>query len=519
MNLGSLIQTTATRFSNKTAVIDGEKSFTFREFNERINKLAHSLINKLGLVKGDRVALLLNNRYQYMESRLALEKCGVVWVPLNTLLAEADLYYIIKDSGARALITEKEFLPRISRSISDFNLTTVWVGEHAIISDSIDYNYEELVQAGSPNILKTEVEFADLCSLNYTSGTTGKPKGVMLTHGNWINVYRNMLVDRDINSDDILAHIGPLTHASGSYFMPYFLKGATNLIIQGGFNIPVFLETIQRKKITAFTCVPTMLVRLLNYPELSKFDLSSLRNIGYGAAPMPLEVIKEAIDKFGPVFTQNYGQTEAYMTITYLSKAEHVANGSEAEQKRISSVGRPYTFVEVRIVDEEGKDVPVGQPGEIIVRSEHVMQGYWKLPVETSKVIKDGWLYTGDVAMRDQDGYIYLVDRKKDMIISGGFNIYPREVEEALYSHTAVMEAAVIGVPDKEWGEKVKALVVLKAGCTISEEDLKAFCKEKIGFKAPRVIQYLSEIPKNSTGKIDKKVIRQLYGHVDLAVG
>lgn len=511
MNLGYLVRTAAAKYTDRTAVVEGEARISFRQFNERINRLARGCLDKLGLARGDRVALLLNNCHQYMEARLALEKCGVIWVPLNTLLGEGELAYIIRDSEVKAIVTEKLFFPKISEVIRELGLATVWVGPAPQELAFRIHGFEDLIAGGDPGEPPVEVGAGDFCSINYTSGTTGKPKGVLMSQNNWINVYRNMLVDRDIRSDDVLAHIGPLTHASGSYFMPYFLKGAANVIIPGGFNIPLFVQTLEREKVTTFTCVPTMLIRLINHPDLKKYHLGSLRNIGYGAAPAPVEVIKEAIGVFGPILTQNYGQTEAYMTVSYLPKEEHQVEGPEAVTRRLASVGRPYTFVEVRIVDDLGRDIKPGERGEIIVRSDHVMQGYWRLPGETAEVLKEGWLYTGDVATVDEDGYIYLLDRKKDMIISGGFNIYPREVEEALYTHPSVMEAAVIGVPDPEWGEKVKALVMLKEGKNVSEEELISYCKERIGFKCPRVIEFVSEIPKSGTGKIDKKALRQRY--------
>lgn len=509
MNLGYLVRTAAKKYESRTAVVDGTVRISFRQFNQRINRLAHSFMTKLCLTKGDRVALLLNNCHHYMEARLALEKCGITWVPLNTLLGEGELAYIIRDAELKAIITENSFISRIREVVSDLKLAAVWVGCALGDEDFQGFDYEDLIAGGSPEEPAAEVDAGDICSINYTSGTTGKPKGVVLSQGNWINVYRNMLVDRDIRTDDVIAHIGPLTHASGSYFMPYFIKGATSVIIPGGFNIPLFLETVEREKVTAFTCVPTMIIRLLNHPDLRKYDLSSLRNIGYGAAPMPVEVIRESLEVFGPILTQNYGQTEAYMTISNLPREEHLVEGSDEVTGRLASVGRPYTFVEVRIVDDNGQDIKPGERGEIIVCSEHVMQGYWKLPEETAEVLKGGWLYTGDVATVDKDGYIYLLDRKKDLIISGGFNIYPREVEEVLYTHPFIMEAAVIGVPDSVWGEKVKALVVLKEGKEITAEELSSYCKEKIGFKSPRVIEFVTELPKSGTGKIDKKALRE----------
>lgn len=278
--------------------------------------------------------------------------------------------------------------------------------------------------------------------------------------------------------------------------------------VQGGFDIPRLLATIDEEKVTAFTCVPTMLIRLLGHQDLKNHDLSSLRNIGYGASSMPVEKIREAMEVFGPILTQNYGLTEAYMTVCTLPKHDHKLSGTPEEVKRLGATGRPYTFVEVRVVDENFQDVTPGERGEIVIRSDHVMQGYWRLPEETAKAFRDGWLLSGDVATVDEQGYVYIVDRKKDLIISGGFNIYPREVEEALYEYPAVEEAAVIGVADPEWGESVKAFVVLRKGSQTTEKELIDFCKTKIGFKKPRYVAIVSELPKSSTGKIDKKLLK-----------
>lgn len=509
MNLGYLLARASQYFSDRIALIEEGKRFTFRQFNQRVNRLANGLLG-LGLAKGDRVGLLLENCHQYLEARSALEKCGIVYIPLNILLSAEEQSYILADAGARAVICSARFLERVERMRRQLPRLETVVAVGAAVEGQAGYReFERLVEEGSPSEPPVEVSSTDLCSLNYTSGSTGRPKGVMLSQGNWMAVYRNMLVDRDIQRDDLLGHIGPLTHASGSYFFPYLLRGAASLIIPGGADIDRLLFTIARERITAFTCVPTVLQRILNHPELHRYDLSSLRNIGYGAAPMPVEQIRQAIKVFGPILTQNYGLTEAYMTVCNLRKEDHVLEGELS--RRLASVGRPYTFVEVRVVDEQGNDLPPGEKGEIIVRSDHVMQGYWNLPQETAAVLREGWLYTGDVALTDEDGYIYIVDRKKDMIISGGFNIYPREVEEVLYSHPAVREAAVIGVPDPDWGEIVRAVVVVDAGAGLREEDLMVYCREKLGFKRPKEIRFIAEMPHTSTGKIDKKALRQEF--------
>lgn len=512
MNLGFLLATTARRMQDKVCLIDTNYRVGFREFNSRVNRIAHGLLN-LRLAKGERIGLLMPNCHQYLEARCAVEKDGLVYVPLNTMLATQEQQYILNDAEVAAMICDITFLDRIlglRPRIPSLRLILCVGAAQAGREDRENglYDFDAVQATGSTEEPGVEVVPDDLCSLNYTSGTTGKPKGAMLTHGNWINVSRNMLVDRDIREDDIVAHIGPLTHASGAYFMPYFLRGATNVIVPGGFDIPNLFATIERERVTAFTCVPTMLIRMLGHPALGNHDLSSLRNIGYGASPMPVEKIREAIDAFGPILTQNYGLTEAYMTVCTLPKQDHKLTGTPEEVARLRATGRPYTFVEVRVVDDVFRDVAPGERGEIVVRSDHVMKGYWRLPEETEKAFHDGWLLSGDVATVDEQGYVYIVDRKKDVIISGGFNIYPREVEEALHQHPAVQEAAVIGVDDPVWGESVKAFVVLRKGAQAGEEELIEFCKATVGFKKPRYLEILAELPKSSTGKIDKRVLK-----------
>ncbi len=512
MNLGFLLATTARLMQDKVCLIDGEYRVGFREFNARVNHVAHGLLD-LGLQKGERAGLLMPNCHQYLEARCAVEKDGMVYVPLNTMLATEEQHYILNDAEVAAMVCDITFLDRLltlQPQIPSLRLI-LCVGAAQSGRENREkgvYDFEAVLAAGSSEEPGVEVGPEDLCSLNYTSGTTGRPKGAMLTQGNWIAVSRNMLVDRDIQEDDILAHVGPLTHASGAYFMPYLLRGATSVIVQGGFDIPRLLMTIEQERVTAFTCVPTMLIRLLGHQDLKKHDLSSLRNIGYGAAPMPVEKIREGLQAFGPIFTQNYGLTEAYMTVCTLPKQDHKLTGAPEEVRRLGATGRPYTFVEVKVVDEDFREVSPGERGEVVVRSDHVMRGYWRLPEETAKAFHDGWLLSGDIATVDEQGYVYIVDRKKDLIISGGFNIYPREIEEALYKHPAVQEAAVIGVADPEWGESVKAFVVLQTGVQTDAEELIDFCKTKVGFKKPRYVEIVSKLPKSSTGKIDKRALK-----------
>ena len=318
-----------------------------------------------------------------------------------------------------------------------------------------------------------------------------------------------MLIDRDMRRDDVVGHVGPLTHASGTYFVPWYLRGARNVIIEGS-SIDGLLEAIQRERITVFTCVPTALTRIVNHPDIERFDLTSLRAIGYGAEPIPYNTLEKALDRFGPILTQNYGLTEAMMTVATLGPEDHFlpAEGTERQMPRVGCIGRPYTFVEVVLRSEDGAPVPVGEVGEITIRSEHVMQGYWNRPEETAKVLKDGWLWSGDLAYCDEHGFITISGRSKDMLISGGFNIYPAEVEAVLTSHPSVLEAAVVGIPDPDWGEIAIAFVAPVAGETLTAAQLVDHCKPVLGFKTPRHFHFVGAIPKNANSKVDKPKLK-----------
>ncbi len=326
----------------------------------------------------------------------------------------------------------------------------------------------------------------------------------MLTHRNWSALTRNMLVDRDMRETDVVGHVGPLTHASGTYFVPWFLRGACNVIVDGG-TVDGLLAAIGRERISVFTCVPTVLTRIVNHPQLDRFDLGSLRAIGYGAEPIPFNTLEKALQRFGPVLTQNYGLTEAMMTVTTLPPAEHFEPGPDgAPVPRAGCIGRPYTFVEVVLRDADGRPVPDGEVGEITIRSEHMTQGYWNRPDETAKVLRDGWLWTGDLARRDGGGFITLAGRSKDMIISGGFNIYPAELEAVLTNHPQVVEAAVCGVPDPDWGEIAVAFVAPLPGTQPTADALQAHCNPILGLRTPRRFAFLDNLPKNANGKVDK---------------
>lgn len=498
----------AREFPNNIAIKFQGQAFTFAETNDKVNRLATGL-RELGVRQGERAAILMKNCNQWIEANFALMKLGTVQVALNARSAMPENEYILNDSEAATLIAGDNFragieairpkLPHLKR--------IVWVGGDA----GKDYSFEEILKSNPPNDIFHNATENDLARIAYTSGTTGKPKGVILTHKAGKHLVLNMLTSRVIYQDDAVLHVGPMSHAAGSFIVPHWFRGARNVIMEQ-FDIEEFFRIIQDEKVTNLMLVPTMIVWMLNHPSLKKYDLSSLRSIGYGAAPMAEDKIKEAIKAFGPILTQGYGQVEAPMTITMLTKDDHIPDGTPEKSKRLLSVGKPYADVEVRVVDDDDKEVPVGEVGEIIVRSDHQMKGYWKNEEETKVALKNGWVHTRDMGYMDELGYIFLVDRKGDMIISGGFNIFPREIEEILNNHPAVLEVAVVGVPDEGWGEAVKAVVALKKGKQVTEEELIDFCKDKLsGFKKPKSIEFLPELPKNNIGKIDKKTIKAKY--------
>jgi acyl-CoA synthetase (AMP-forming)/AMP-acid ligase II len=372
-------------------------------------------------------------------------------------------------------------------------------------------HYESLISRFPASEPLDEIEVDDACVLFYTSGTTGRPKGAIHTHKSLI-AEATRVPHRDLGSDDVALCVMPFFHVGGAaaYLFPAFACGAT-LVVHRSFDETQVLQAIEKEKITYIYLVPAMIIRLLEHPDLDTYDLSSLRSVAYTGAPMPIEALKKGIDRFGQVFIQFLGQTET-LNLTVLKKQDHKVKGSPQETKRLESAGKPLAADELRIVDEQGQDVPPGEAGEIIARSDRVMQGYWQAPQETAKTIKDGWLYTGDVGQMDEDGYVYIVDRKKDMIISGGENIYSREVEEVLYMHPAVIEAAVVGTPDEKWGESVKAVLVLKPGASASEEEIIDFCKEHLAsYKKPRSVEFWDGLPRTGSGKVRKNEIRERY--------
>ncbi len=509
MNVGDSLAKAAVRFPGNTAVVHGDTRLTMKELLERVYRLGNALLS-LGLKKGDRVGVLLNNCHQSVECFNALSCSGLVLVPMNSRYSAAEHLYMLDDSESRAILMGGEFQELIAsirpeaKSLAHAICVTGNPGAGML-------SYEELLAKASPERPDVEIMDEDIINIRYTAGTTGRPKGVVHNHRSNLIMLYNTLMELDIEERDAVALTGPVTHASGSLIGPHLARGA-KVVILPGFDEKALLETIQRERITTLYLVPTMIVMLLAYPDLAKYDLSTLKTIRYGASPISPDVLKRAIQVFGNVFIQGYGLTEAGMPLTLLRKEDHILDGSEKKLKRLSSVGREVLVGRVRIMDDDGRLLPPGEIGEIVIQSEQVMKAYWKNPEATAETLKGGWLHTRDVGYMDEDEYIFLVDRKGDMIVSGGFNIYPREVEDVLYSHPAVLEAAVFGIPDEKWGESVKAAVSLRKGMSATEEEIIEHCRKHLaGYKKPKSVDFMKELPKSPFGKIWRRKLKEPY--------
>jgi len=499
-------------YKNEVAIRYFNQTFTYGEIKQQAYSLANALSRK-GLKKGDRIAFLMKNCPEYVVCEYALVKNGYVRVPLAVLLGNNDHIYMMNQAECTTLIYHEKMSQRVQEMAP--HLQTV---KHYIcVSDSPEKIMEGhehlqlLIETHDPLLPVEVVDTEDLCGIYFTGGTTGLPKGVMLSHRAWIETVFLEMLETGIDSREKFAFLTPLTHAGGCYLLPVLLRKGTCVIMEQ-FDPVEFFKTVQKEKVTCSLLVPTMIYMLLDHQDLKKYDLSSLRNILYGAAAIAPERLKQAVDTFGPIFTQFYGQTEAPMMISVLSRDDHIIDDPERQKEVFASCGRPTIRTRVCLVDDHGKEVEKGEVGEVTAYCPNVMDGYLKNPEATAETLKDGWLYTGDLGRQDEEGFIYLVDRTKDMIVSGGFNIYPREVEDALFEHEAVKNAAVVGVPDEKWGEAVKAIVVLNENKPVTEEELISYVKKNKGsLVAPKSIEFWEEIPLTNLGKVDKKKIREKF--------
>jgi len=510
MDIVQLLAKGVEAYPDNTVLIDGDRRLTFKQLHARTNTFANAVM-ELGLKKGDRVAAISMNCAEVVEVDYGLMKAGVVMVALNLRSTSAELRYMINNAKAKAVILGPEYIDAIQDIREDLKETEHFICLSNTPGDMIDY--ETLMASSSDREPRVKLDKEDLASFLYTSGTTGKLKAAMLTHKNWVARCMNLLIEIEpIQEHEVNLSVAPMRHTGPILFLPFHLSGASTVIVRR-FDMVQVLEAIEKHKVTHTFMVPTMINAMLDHPELDKYDLSNLKCIIYGASPMPVEVLRRGINKLGPVFEQLYGSSEALPIVTFLPKRYHKVEGSPKDIKRLASAGRPGKAVEVMISDEQGNEALTGEAGEIITRGDHVMAGYWGEPELTKEAFKGGWFHTGDMAYKDEDGFYYMVDRKKDLIISGGFNVYPKEVEDVIYKHPSVSEVAVIGVPSGRWGEEVKAIIFLRPGTTATQEEIIALCRQGLAdYKRPKSVEFRSEpLPKSSVGKILKREIRETY--------
>jgi acyl-CoA synthetase (AMP-forming)/AMP-acid ligase II len=506
-----IIHRHALLYPDREAFVYGSERITFSGFNARVNSLIHAL-QRMGIKKGDVIGILSWNCLEYVEVYGAAMKGGFIASPFNPRLREQELEHIINYSEAGILFVGPELVEMANRLRPRLLRIKKFVSFEASAPDMV--SHRDLVTTYSEEEPDVQVDEDDPVGIVYTSGTTGVPRGALYSHRRFMDDSRTLAMNMGLRPGHKRILITPLFHIAGnSHFRSSLYTGGRSIVMKF-FDPEATLRAIQVEQATHMDIVPTHLVAMLNLPDIDKYDVSSLEFLWYGGSPMPLEVLKKGIKVFGPVIAQGYGQSESGPAICHLSREDHnVLDRPEREQTKLGSAGRPDIGVQVGIVDEKGNDLDAGEVGEITVRSNHLMVEYWHRPDDTRDAIIDGWLHTGDMGYYDEEGYIYIADRKKDMIISGGENVYPREVEEVLYRHPAVLEAAVIGIPDPYWVEKVHAVVTTRKGVSSTAEEIIAFCKKHIaGYKTPKSIEFVDSLPKNPAGKILKRELRDKYG-------
>ena len=504
MNLATWVERNGRRFRQEPALAEGERVHaTWGQFAARTAAAAAGLRNDLGLLPGDRVAIVMGNRPEYLEVMYAVWHAGLVAVPVNARLHRDEIAYVLQDSGSAVVVTDDEHADDVRPLVDRLDRL-----QAAVLAPG--EQWDRLTAA--PPMCIVDRAPGDPAWLFYTSGTTGRPKGAVLTHRNLLMMSLSYFADIDpVAPQDCVLHAAPLSHGAGLYGLPHVARGAVSVFPGTASLDGEQLATLLRRwSGMSFFAAPIMVKRLAADPGLAGADLSRLKTIVYGGAPMYLADLETALNIFGPRLAQIYGQGETPMTITALSKADHADRDHPNWRDRMQSVGFPRTDVEVRVVDDEGRPLPTGESGEVVVRGEVVMSGYWNQPDATAETLREGWLHTGDVGSFDDDGFLTLRDRSKDLIISGGMNIYPREVEEALLCHPSVQSAAVVGRPDPEWGEAVVAFVVTVAGEPPSIEDLDRTCLERIArFKRPKEYRFVDALPTSNYGKVLKRELRE----------
>jgi len=508
MNIAEILRRSSAAYAEQPAIVLGNQCYTsYRRLYQRVAAIAHYLREQLGLSVGERVAIAMDNRPQYIEVMFAAWHAGLVVVPMNAKLHMSEFVHIFRDSEAAICFTNQKLYQQFSQHQQQLpaSLRTIYNVENSA--------YLQLIEGKQLALAPRAAN--DLAWLFYTSGTTGRPKGAMQSHRNLYGIIHGFLSQvKAVNCQDAIYHGAPMSHGGGYYILPFIAKGGVQLIPpSGAFNMPELLSMLENQHSVSFFAAPTMVKKLIEYPGVKRSDFSALDTIIYGGGPMYASILEHAHQLLGNKLVQIYGQGECPMNITVLDLYQHqvLALQSSDHSQRLVSVGLPHFAIQVKVVDEDGNAVACGVAGEIIVMGDTVMLGYWRNQTASEQSLKQGWLYTGDIGYLDEDGFLFLTDRSKDVIISGGSNIYPREVEEVLLKHPQVGEASVIGVADLEWGEIVVAYVAIESNSTLNSAALEQYCLQHMArFKRPKQYHFIDELPKNSTGKILKTELRKL---------
>jgi acyl-CoA synthetase (AMP-forming)/AMP-acid ligase II len=482
---------------DRVAVSCGERHLTHRQLRKRIARLANALAG-LGVRKGDRVSVLLGNCPEFLEAYYAITALGGLYVPLNTRLSPREHLILLGDSAPVALISSSTFAETLKEVSNLPSLRSVILVDRA---DEAMLDYRQLVDRASPDFTPVEVAPDDDAAIVYTSGTTSLPKGVVLTHGNYLADWQNLATVVRPDADSVNLQIAPLYHAALCHSVLHLRAGARTILLPK-FDPVLVLRTVAAERVTHMFCVPTIIYDLLDQPGFTSTDFSSLRTLEYGAAPMTRQRLDEAMRTLGPVFFHAYGMTETTSHCCTISGTEH--------NEVLGSIGKPLPLDRMRILDEDDNELGPDEVGEMVVQGPNILSRYWKREPETAAALKGGWLHTGDLGRKDRQGYYWIVDRKKDMIISGGVNIYPKDIEEVIACDPAVAEVAVYGVPHPRWGEAVAAAVRLRPGATLERDDLQRRMEHALGrFQLPKSVEVVDDFPRNGTGKIMKHVLRK----------
>jgi long-chain acyl-CoA synthetase len=506
VNIAALLFDVARRQGDRPAVSDGFGSWTYREFAHRIAALAGGFAAR-GLGPGERVMLCMENCAAFLEALFACWTTGLCAVPVNARLHASEVEYITRDSGTRLILATPALAEPLMPLVSTVEALDAVIATHSAEYAALSAGAAMTPIAGTPT---------DRAWLFYTSGTTGRPKGAALTHRNLLFMSHCYYADIDrIDARDTMLHAAPLSHGAGLYALPHLLQGGHQVVLPG-FDSAAILDALSRYQRVSMFAAPTMMIRLVRTLENGAASPGNLRTVAYGGGPMYVSDLERALEIFGPRLYQLYGQGGSPMTITGLSQRMHEEAIAQGRHDRLASCGVPRTGVLVKIVDEADRELPPGEIGEVVTTSDCVMEGYWRNPAANAETLRGGWLHTGDLGSLDEDGFLTLRDRAKDMIISGGSNIYPREIEEVLLRHPDLVEAAVVGRPHPEWGEEVVAFVVRHPGAAVDAPALDQLCLSRIArYKRPREYRFVAALPKNNYGKVLKTALRRTLAQPD----